>query len=155
LALGQKTPAPLKAGAASQAAPASKTLTPAELKWGPPPPGLPTNGQLAVLDGNPMQEGFFTVRLRMPDGYTIKPHAHSRDEHVTVISGLFSVGMGDKLEASQMKELPAGGYTSLPAGHHHYARAKGETIVQIAGPGPFDIIYLNPTDDPRLKRSSR
>jgi hypothetical protein len=33
----------------------------------------------------------------------------------------------------------------------HYARAHGETIVQINGVGPFDVIYIEPKDDPRRK----
>ncbi len=32
---------------------------------------------------------------------------------------------------------------------HHAAEAKGETVIQINGTGPFDIHYLNPADDPR------
>ena len=31
----------------------------------------------------------------------------------------------------------------------HYAWAEGETVVQINGMGPFDVVYINPADDPR------
>ena len=31
----------------------------------------------------------------------------------------------------------------------HYARAKGDTIVQLHGTGPWTIEYLHPADDPR------
>ena len=37
----------------------------------------------------------------------------------------------------------------LPAGMPHFARADGETVVQINGIGPFDVTYINPADDPR------
>ena len=30
----------------------------------------------------------------------------------------------------------------------HFAAAKGEVIVQIYGPGPFVVNYINPSDDP-------
>jgi hypothetical protein len=30
----------------------------------------------------------------------------------------------------------------------HYAWAKGETIVQVHGMGPFKLVYVNPADDP-------
>ena len=31
----------------------------------------------------------------------------------------------------------------------HYAWAEVESIVQINGVGPFDVIYVDPKDDPR------
>src|SRR5882724_1991229 len=73
----------------------SRVLAPDRLQWGKPPPGLPPSIQAAVLDGDPTQPGWFIVRLRMPDGTQIRPHWHSKDEHVTVLSGHFGVGMGD------------------------------------------------------------
>jgi quercetin dioxygenase-like cupin family protein len=36
------------------------------------------------------------MRLLMPDGYKIAPHTHPKVEHVTVISGTFNLGMGEK-----------------------------------------------------------
>jgi hypothetical protein len=48
-------------------------MTPAELKWGPAPPALPPGAQIAVLDGDPGKDGFFTLRLKFPDGYKIAP----------------------------------------------------------------------------------
>ena len=33
----------------------------------------------------------------------------------------------------------------------HYAMAKGETIIQVHGIGPFEITYINAADDPRNK----
>jgi len=34
---------------------------------------------------------------------------------------------------------------------HHFAAAKGETIVQVHAMGPFVLNYVNPADDPRKK----
>jgi quercetin dioxygenase-like cupin family protein len=132
-----------------------KMLTPDQLQWGKPPPGLPPSAELAPLEGDPSQPGWFIVRMRMPDGTQIRPHWHSKDEHITVLSGRMGMGMGDTWSTAQMKELPSGSYFSLPAGQKHFAAAHGETIVEISGPGPFDIHYVNPSDDPRNKRSSR
>jgi quercetin dioxygenase-like cupin family protein len=53
-----------------------------------------------VLEGDPAKEGFFTMRVRLPDGYKIPPHTHPKVEHVTVISGTFNFGMGDKFDQS-------------------------------------------------------
>ena len=38
--------------------------------------------------------------------------------------------------------------TLIPAGIKHYAQAKGETVIQISGTGPFDIRWANPDEDP-------
>lgn len=119
------------------------------------PPGLPPAAEAAVLDGDPSQPHLYVVRLRMPDGYRIKPHWHNKDEHVTVISGRFAMGMGDRWNESQMKEVGPGGYFSMPAVQRHFAMSRGETVVQLSNIGPFEITYVNPSDDPRSQRSSR
>ena len=41
---------------------------------------------------------------------------------------------------------------SMPANAHHYGWAKGPTIVQVHGMGPFALTYVNPDDDPRNKK---
>lgn len=38
-----------------------------------------------------------------------------------------------------------------PAGMPHYLFAAEKTIVQIYGTGPFDVLYVDPKDDPRKK----
>jgi quercetin dioxygenase-like cupin family protein len=126
-------------------------VAPADVKWGPAPPVLPAGAQVAVLDGNPFAPGFFSIRLKFPDGYRIAPHWHPTDENVTVIQGTFRVGMGDKYNEAAMLELPTGGFGKLPRTMRHYAGAKGETIVQIYGEGPFVVNYVNPADDPSKK----
>jgi len=123
--------------------------TPAQIKWVDGPASLPAGSQLAVLEGDPAKEGFFTMRVRLPDGYKIPPHTHPKVEHVTVISGTFNFGMGDKFDQSTTKEMPAGTFGFWPAGMKHFAWAKGETIVQLHGIGPWSIEYVNPADDPR------
>ena len=89
----------------------------------------------------------------LPDGYKVPPHWHPTDEHITVISGTFTIGLGDAWDDSKLNTLGAGGYAKMPKTHHHYAGAKGETIIQIQGPGPFAITYLNPNDDPRKTKA--
>lgn len=104
---------------------------------------------MAVLDGDPNKKGLFTVRMQASAGYKIPPHSHPTAEHITVISGTFSIGAGDKFDETTAKELPVGGYVTMPAGMTHYAWSAGETIIQIHGKGPFQIKYVNPADDPR------
>jgi hypothetical protein len=47
--------------------------------------------------------------------------------------------------------LPAGSFMHMPKEMPHYALMKGETVLQVHGIGPFDITYINPSDDPRKK----
>jgi quercetin dioxygenase-like cupin family protein len=124
-------------------------FAPNDITWGPAPPFLPPGAQAAILEGDPAQAGLYTVRLSMPDGYQIPAHHHPTTEHVTVISGEFHLGMGDKLDTAKGTALPAGSFGYLPAEMHHFAWAKGATVVQVHGMGPFAITYVNPADDPR------
>jgi uncharacterized protein DUF4437 len=126
--------------------------TPDTIMWGDAPPVLASGAQLAVLEGNPNAAGPYVVRLKMPDGYKIMPHWHPTQENVTVISGEFHVGMGDKFEEAGMQALPPGSFAPVPARTHHYAVAKGETVVQVHGMGPFKLVYVNPGDDPSKKK---
>ena len=107
---------------------------------------------MAVMQGDPSKSELFTVRLDMPDGYNIAPHFHPTDEHITVISGTCLVGMGDAVEASKMSTLKTGEFATAPAQMHHYARAKGHTVVQVHAMGPFALTYVNAADDPGKKR---
>ena len=121
----------------------------AAIKWGPPPPAFPAGAKFAVIDGDPAAKGLVTVRFQMPAGYKIAPHWHPADEHVTVLSGTFSMGMGDTLDMARSKTLGAGGYAVIPATMHHYAWTKTGATVQAHLIGPFAITYVNPNDDPR------
>jgi quercetin dioxygenase-like cupin family protein len=102
-----------------------------------------------VLEGNPSEAGPFTMRVLLPTGYRIPPHYHRATEHVTVLQGTFKVGMGEKFDGSAMTALPAGTFAALEPGTRHFAEARGETIVQLHGVGPWGISYVNPADDPR------
>src|SRR5262245_5265005 len=121
------------------------------IKWGPAPASLPPGAQAAVLLGSPAKEGPFVLRLKFPSGFTIPPHRHSKDEFVTVISGRFAVASGEQIDREALAPLPPASFVHLPAGMPHYARAEGETVVQINGTGPFDVVYIDPKDDPRKK----
>jgi quercetin dioxygenase-like cupin family protein len=121
------------------------------VKWGPAPASLPAGAQAAVLLGNPGEEGPFVLRLKLPAGFTISPHRHSKDELVTVISGLFAIASGETVDRASIEALPPASFVHLPAGMPHYAIAETETVVQINGMGPFNVVYVNASDDPRKK----
>jgi hypothetical protein len=126
-------------------------IKPDKIKWGPAPPALPPGAEAAVLVGNPGKAGPYVIRAKFPDGYKVPPHWHPTDENVTVIKGTFMIGTGEKFDSSKMESLPAGSFMRMPKTMRHYAMAKGETIVQVHGMGPFDITYVNAADDPRKK----
>ncbi len=130
------------------------SINAADIKWGEAPPQFPKGAELAVLHGNPMAKGPYAIRLKMPDGYKIAPHWHTQDENLTIVSGTFTLHMGDSLDAPGDK-LEPGGFHFLPGKAHHAAEASGETIVQVHGMGPFDMHYLNPADDPSKKTAKK
>jgi ChrR-like protein with cupin domain len=128
-------------------------FTPDQIKYGPVPPFIAPGAQLAVLEGDPAaSSGDFTVRLKMPNGYKIAPHWHPKRENVTVISGSFKVGMGDKWEDAKMMTFAPGSFAYLDPEMHHYGMADGPTVVQVHGMSPLKFNYVNPADDPSNKK---
>ena len=88
------------------------------------------------------------MRLWLPDGYKIPPHWHPKVEHVTVISGIFNLGMGEKFDKAPTREMPAG---ILGGTDETLCLGKGDTVVQLHGVGPWSINYVNAPDDLRIK----
>lgn len=122
-----------------------------DVKWGPAPNVFPVGAQIAIISGDPFKDGLYVVRLKLPAGYRIPAHYHPTSEYVTVLSGDFHIGMGDKLDTQKGQLLRTGGFAEAPAKMHHYAWSTGEAIVQVHGQGPFAITYVNPEDDPSKK----
>src|SRR6266516_2627636 len=79
---------------------------------------------MAVLSGDPSQEGFFVLRLKAPDGYRVAAHWPTR-ENLTIISGTFHLGMGDTLDTSKADAMPAGSFAYLDGEMNHYAWVEG------------------------------
>ena len=115
--------------------------------------GLPAGGQIAVVKGDPSKAAPFTVRIKMPAGYTVPPHKHPGDEIVRVVSaGTLSYGMGDKLDKSNVGSLTKGYHVTMMAGMNHYVFTADPLEVQVDGTGPFAITYVDPKDDPRTSK---
>ena len=119
------------------------------LHWGPAPAVFPAGAKMAVVSGDPTKAGMFTVELAMPDGYRLQPHFHPTAETVEVRQGTFVFGMGDTLDLAKAKPMQVGEKGSIPANMHHFAVAKGATIVAVTSMGPFALTYVNPADDPQ------
>ena len=102
IALGLAVSLAIVAAATAQAPrTASHILTvPRDITWGDPPPVFEKGMAFTVISGDPGKPGLYVVRAKMPAGYKIAPHWHPTDEHVTILSGTFAFGMGDKLDAA-------------------------------------------------------
>ena len=136
--------------------PAHIAVSPNDVVWRPASPKLPPGAQFAVLAGDPSIPGApYVFRAKLPDGYSVPPHWHPMDENVTVISGTFMLGYGERFDSAATRALAASSYAMLPAKMPHYNVMKGETILQFHGIGPYDIQYVNPADDPTKKQPAK
>jgi hypothetical protein len=91
----------------------------------------------------------------MPSGYKISPHFHPTDETVQVKKGTFLVGMGDTFDMKSTKPMKVGAKGTIAAQMHHFAAAKGATIVSVTAMGPFAITYVNPADNPQKAAAAK
>jgi len=120
-----------------------------QITWQAGPPSLPRGAQAVVLEGDMSREGPFTMRLKLPAGFEVPAHSHPGVEHVTVVSGTFNIGDGDRLDKSRGMAVGTGGFVLIPTGHRHYAWVNEETVLQLHGMGPWGVTYVNPSEDPR------
>src|SRR5437764_15079009 len=100
-------------------------FTAAEIKWVEGPPSLPKGALVALLEGDPTKEGPFVIRVKLPDGYRVPPHTHPKTERLTVISGTFYIGMGDKFDQIATRPMPAGAYGYLASRNEAFRLGQG------------------------------
>lgn len=128
--------------------PAHRMVMPGDLKWSAVP-SMPPGVQAALIEG-PMNEAVpFTLRLKFPANYKLPPHWHPAVERVTVLTGTFHMGLGERFEQSKTHGLAPGAMMIMQPKTPHFAWTTQETIVQIHGTGPWGLTYVNPADDPR------
>ena len=101
------------------------------------PPGFPPGGKVSVLHGDPFSAGPFVLRLSLPDGYKIPLHWNPVGEYVTVLSGAMQLGMGNSVDVSEAQSYSPGDFVFIPARQAHWAQARGATVLQVSGNGPF------------------
>lgn len=136
------TAAPATAAAPAAGQSKHSMIAPGDLKWSPVNPGI----TMAVLEGSPGAEGgHFVIRLKLVDGTRVPPHWHPQDEHLTVLSGTFHMGIGEKVDESAAMALTAGAYSLMPKEVRHFGWTTGETVVQIHGVGPFKTFLVTPS----------
>jgi len=104
------------------------------LAWQP----LAEGAERAVLYGDPTHAGPFVLRFRTSREIAIPLHWHRHDEHITVLSGPFSLAVNGERD-----ELETGSYVVIPAGAHHSTWYGAGTLIQVNGTGPFESIYVD------------
>lgn len=111
-------------------------VTPAEMKW-TAQGGLAAAGMEQLnLVGDPSKPGPYTLRLKFPKGYKVAPHTHPDSREVTVLSGTYATGYGEKFDEAGLKVLPAGSFYTEPANAPHYIEIKEDVVLQVSGKGP-------------------
>jgi quercetin dioxygenase-like cupin family protein len=130
-----------------------KAILPEEIDWRPFA-AFPPSARLAVVAGQPIQHGPYTIRVKVPDGVKLMPHRHPEDRVYTVISGIFYIGLGDHFDGEKLMAYPPGAVIILPGNTSHFHWAKsGEYITQVTAIGPLGLEYVNSSDDPRNRGS--
>lgn len=129
---------------AALAGPAPTIVTIQTAKW-QQGTGAFKDVQIAPIIGDPTASGtYYAYLIKLPDGVRVAPHFHGMTENVTVLSGALMVGLGDSINPSTMMQLGPRSVGSIPAGIHHYAVAKGETIIEVSGIGPDTLTPVSP-----------
>ena len=115
----------------------------ADIKWTPIIKGC----EVASVSGDMNADGIpFVMRLRCAAGTKIPAHWHPTEENVTVLKGVFQVGMGEKFDATGLQTMNLGDFGSIPKEMRHFALSKTATVVQVNGTGPFKVNWVNPAD---------
>ena len=133
----------------AQAGPEAKATTPAEMKWGAQG-GLAMAGmEQANLVGDPSKPGPYTLRLKFPAGYKLAPHTHPDYREVTILSGTWYTGYGERFDEAALKALPAGSFYTEPANVSHFVEVREPVVIEVRGTGPSGRAFVNPADKPK------
>ena len=121
-----------------------KVIAPDQIVWRSVKGGLGV--QAALVAGDPTKAGVYVIRVKFPPYVMDRPHFHSKDRYVTVLSGRWSVGTGKDFDPARAMQLPAGSYMFHPANGVHWdgSNHAEEVIVQVIGNGPVESEDLDP-----------
>ena len=93
--------------------------------------------RIAVLYGNPAEEGHYVVRFAFPPSNAGRPHTHGEAELITVLSGTCYLAHGDVLTDEAANKLSPGTLVAMPAGTKMrvFTDADG-CVMDVQGQGP-------------------
>ncbi len=130
-----------------------KAILPEMIEW-KPFAAFPPSARLAIVVGQPLREGPYTIRVKVPDGVKLMSHSHPEDRVYTVISGIFYIGLGDEFDAEKLQAYLPGSVIILPGNTSHFHWSKsGEYITQVTAIGPLGLEYIDAKNDPRNESS--
>lgn len=86
----------------------------------------------------------FVIRIHQDAGYVVFPHTHPIDENLTIVKGIWSLGMGRRFDRSALVPMDLGSFGIAPRNMAHFGWSKTETIVQVHGIGPFSSTLVDP-----------
>lgn len=141
--------------AADAPGPDLSTLNPAVLKYVLPDkipwqvtPALDT----AYIYGDPSKPGFYVLMYKWKPGNSSRPHYHSQDRYIMVLSGTWWVGAGTHFDLEHATAaIKPGTFVTHFARQVHYdgARANDEPAVEIVwGMGPVATVVCESEKDP-------
>jgi quercetin dioxygenase-like cupin family protein len=129
-------------------------FTPESVVWKDAPPTMPAGSKMAVLEGDPHDDGMFTMRVRVPGGAAIPPHWHPRQERVTILAGAVDLGFGSVANAGAVTRYRAGSFYVNPPRVMHYLFFPEATEMQMTGVGPWELLTTDISEQPGAKATA-
>ncbi len=68
-----------------------------ESAWHEAPPGMPPGARFAVISGDPLGNGPFVMRVRLPPGYMLPPYWRLNEDQMIVLAGSYHGGIGRRV----------------------------------------------------------
>lgn len=109
---------------------------------------LSSGGEIAYLVSKPDKPGLFIILVKKLPGYTKAPHYHPSTAYITVLSGVYYRGHGNKFIKSKAMRVKKGSFFAGPPGYVHYEWSKNGAISEIVAMGPWKTIYVNEKGQP-------
>jgi hypothetical protein len=103
----------------------------------------------AKLFGDPSKPGIYGVLIQWEPGHNSKPHFHSTDRYIYVVSGSWWVSSSTHYDPSKMYPIPAGTFVTDIKNTIHWDGARAETgpvVLMLVGEGPMTSGRYEPKD---------
>jgi len=103
----------------------------------------------AKLFGDPSKPGIYGVLIQWEPGHNSKPHFHSTDRYIYVVSGSWWVSSSTHYDPSKMYPIPAGTFVTDIKNTIHWDGARAETgpvVLMLVGEGPMTSERYEPKD---------
>jgi hypothetical protein len=126
-------------------------VLPSNIKW--ERTGDPQRGeyQQAKLFGDPDKPGPYGVLIKWMPGHFTRPHVHSTDRWVYVVSGTWWVSSSTHFDPSTTHPLPAGTFATDLANKVHWDGVRqggGPAVLELVGMGPAKTTYVDEKGKP-------